>query len=94
MGFVDRLDFTMPGAIELQVNSMPVALLDIDETRAALGVQLALTTPGDLVPFQNGRIPAGSGILILPPQVAAAFRSAHAEHIRRQREARAGQPAG
>lgn len=92
--FTDRLDFTMPGAVELIVNGMPVAWLDIDEKRSEAGMQLALTTLGDLVPFQIGSIPAGSGVIILPPQIAAAFRSAHALNIRRQRDAAAAAARG
>lgn len=89
MRFVDRIDFTMPGAVQLTINGMPLAMLDVTDKRAAEPIQLALTTPGDLVPFQLGQVPAGSGILILPPEVAEMFRKAQADQIRAARAAAA-----
>ena len=89
MRFVDRIDFTMPGAVQLTINGAPVAMLDVDDKRLESPVQLALTTPGELVPFQSGSIPAGCAVLILPPEVAIAFRAAQAERFKRARAAAA-----
>lgn len=88
------LDFTFAGAVKVQMNGIPLVYIDVPEKRADEGFQLGLTTAGELAPFQDGRVPAGWGLMLLPPPVAQMFRQAHASAIAEARRQAAAEPTG
>jgi len=71
---------------------VPLVYVDVAEKRTDAGFKLSLTTPGELAPFCAGSVPAGWGVMLLPPPVAEMFRKAHSSAIAQARAEATSEP--
>jgi hypothetical protein len=65
----------IPDAVPVVINGMPAIYLEVPESRAPMGAELALTRLGELAPFSKGVLAPGATILVIGPDVAQALRS-------------------
>jgi hypothetical protein len=82
-----------PASVQLTMAGIPAVYLTIDPESCPNGFEVAVTRPGDLAPFNRGLVPAGCGILLLPPDVHQSLRAGFAQAIEtaRQEASRNGQ---
>ena len=82
-----RTPLAMPTSVPLEIQGMPCVYVDLP---ADADLRVSFTRLGQLVPFQEGRLYPGAGILVIPPEVSAMIRNAYAESIRRAHAAGGG----